>query len=158
MERTSQRYISLILFAAVLALVSARVVWYVVDKNRQAKGDGGVQWVSLDDVQRIAATTRKPILYDFTADWCAPCHELDEQVFSDPEIAAEINERFIPVRVVDRQREDGRNPPAVDALERRYAARGFPTVVFAEADGTELARMEGFRGREEFRKVMERVR
>jgi thioredoxin-related protein len=35
---------------------------------------------------------------------------------------------------------------------------GFPTLVFADADGTERARMEGFRDAKEFERVMEQAR
>jgi thioredoxin-related protein len=54
------------------------------------------------------------------------------------------------VRVIDRQQEEGRNPPDVEALQRRYRVRAFPTVIIADASGNELARMEGFKGRSEF--------
>ena len=65
---------------------------------------------------------------------------------------------FVPVRLTDRQREEGRNSRSVEELERRYGVKAFPTVIFADADGTERARMEGYGGREEFRRVMESIR
>jgi thioredoxin-related protein len=95
---------------------------------------------------------------DFTAEWCAPCHQLDAEVFADPELAAEINERFVAIRVTDRYREDGRNTPVVAELQRRYGVNAFPTVVFTNASGGELARLEGFGGRRQFQQVMEQVR
>jgi thiol:disulfide interchange protein len=117
-----------------------------------------VQWTDLDEAIELARRTNKPILYDFTADWCTPCHVLDAEVFRDAELAAVINDRFIPVRIVDRQREEGRNTPRIEDLQRRYSVRGFPTVVIAEGAGAERARMEGFRGRDEFERLMESVR
>jgi thioredoxin-related protein len=57
-------------------------------------------------------------------------------------------------RVIDRQREEGRNPPGIEALQKRYEIRAFPTIVFAETDGRESARMEGFSGRAAFLEIM----
>ena len=65
---------------------------------------------------------------------------------------------FIAIRVTDRKQEEGKNSPEVEALQQRYSVRGFPTVIFTDANGIEQGRMEGFRGREQFEKLMERIR
>jgi thioredoxin-related protein len=43
-------------------------------------------------------------------------------------------------------------------LEQRYVVRGFPTVVFVDANGSEQGRMEGFRGRDQFERLVESLR
>jgi thiol-disulfide isomerase/thioredoxin len=89
----------------------------------------------------------KPILYDFTAAWCPPCHRLDAEGLSDPQIASLISSAYQLSRVVDRRREEGKNPAAIDELEGRYSVSGFPTLVVATPDGRPIARLVGYPGR-----------
>jgi thiol:disulfide interchange protein len=156
MARTDQRALPIALLVAALVLIAARVAIPLL-KSDAPKSAGGIQWLTPAEGLRLAAASNKPILFDFTADWCQPCHVLDAEVFANPAIAREISERFIPIRVVDRRQEEGRNAPEVDQLQQRFGVRGFPTVVFADRAG-ERARMEGFGGREQFERVMESVR
>ena len=158
MARTSQRSIPIALFAIAVALLGTRIAVQAMKSGRTSGSTGPVQWLTVEEGLRVASTSNKPVLYDFTAEWCGPCHLLDDEVFRNPRLAADINARFIPVRVVDRQQEDGSNPQRVEDLQRRYNVNGFPTLVFADANGNERGRMEGFRGREEFERVMESVR
>ena len=156
MERTSQRVMPVVLIAIAVLLIVARIATHFM-KSDEAASDL-VHWVALEDVGKLAASSNRPVLMDFTAAWCGPCHMLDQEVFRDPLLAKAINERFIAVRITDRQREDGRNSEEVEALQRRYGVQGFPTVIIADAAGTERGRMEGYGGREKFRQVMESVR
>lgn len=159
MARTNQRYLPVALLVIAVVLLTARVVQQTTKRVPSAKkANDLVSWVTPAEGMQLARMSNKPLLYDFTAEWCAPCHVLDAEVFRNPQLARAINERFIAVRVVDRLREDGSNSQDVDALQRRYGVRGFPTVVFADLAGGERARMEGFRGREHFEELMESVR
>ena len=60
-------------------------------------------------------------------------------------MADKVNTGFVPVRITDRVREDGRNPPDIAELQRRYEVSVFPTVVIAAPDGRLIAKHEGFR-------------
>jgi thiol:disulfide interchange protein len=156
MAQTNQRSVPIVLVIIAVALVAARIgaQWF----TPEAPASGLVHWLPIQEVGPVAAQTNKIILIDFTAEWCTPCHHLDAEVFGDPALAAEINKRFLAVRVTDRKREEGRNSPLVAQLEQRYGVNSFPTLVFIDADGTERGRMEGYGGREEFRRVMESIR
>jgi thiol:disulfide interchange protein len=160
MARTNQRYIPLIFILIVGGLVAARVTSHWVKSRKAPAGEKGalVKWVPLEDAVELASTLNKPILFDFTAEWCQPCHMLDAQVFRDAQLAAKINDDFIPVRVTDRMQEEGRNKPEVAKLQQRYGVRGFPTVVIVDSAGSERGRMEGFGGRDAFERMMEQAR
>ena len=152
-DRRSQRSVPVALLLIGAVLLIARFTY-----TRKEESKDLVRWVAPDVAINRARSTGKPIMYDFTAEWCRPCHVLDAEVFRDARTAAEINERFIPVRITDRKQEDGSNSREVDALERQYSVRGFPTIVIASADGTELGRMEGYKGKPELERILERAR
>lgn len=157
LDRRSQRAVPVLLFAVVLALLVARVIVWRMEAARSGGADDLVRWVPIEQAELLAAQQNKRIFYDFTADWCVPCHQLRDAVFRNPRLAKLINDRYVPVQVVDRQQEDGVNDPAVHALQQRFSVRAFPTVVFADARGDALQRMEGFGGAERFEQMMARV-
>ena len=88
----------------------------------------------------------KPILYFFTAEWCAPCHHLKKTVFADPAKAAQIAASYVPVEVEDTRVETGKNAPEVDEALQRYRVRSLPTLVVALPDGEEVANQSGYAG------------
>jgi thiol:disulfide interchange protein DsbD len=80
-----------------------------------------------------ARGTEKPVIIDFTADWCAPCRELDEVTFHDPEIVKQAKRDFVMIKV-DLTRKGN---PVHEKLLRQYEVKGVPTVVFLDREGRE---------------------
>ena len=130
------------------AAVVLRIVTVFADRPRPDGGAGLVSWQPAASAVSLSQKDRKPILYDFTAAWCAPCHKLDAEAWNDAAIAKRVGDRFVPARVVDREREDGKNTADIDDLQRRFHVSAFPTLVIADASGREISRMEGYGGRE----------
>ncbi len=58
-----------------------------------------------------------------------------------------MNEHFVPVIVVDRMREDGRNEPKVAELLQRFSVQGFPTLVVTGGSGTGAWPQMGYPGK-----------
>ena len=71
----------------------------------------------------------KPVLLAISAVWCHWCHVMDETSYSDASVIAQINERFIPVRVDNDQRPD---------VNARYNMGGWPTTALLTPDGEVL--------------------
>ena len=149
----SQSRVSPVLLWILAAAVLFRVVTYVTDRDKAEATLVG--WMAAPAAQSLSRTGKRPILYDFTAAWCPPCKILDREGWNDPEVAALVNGTYLPARIVDRQREEGRNLPAVSALQRKHGVSVFPTLVVAAPDGAEVAKFEGYRGRAALMKFLQ---
>lgn len=76
----------------------------------------------------------RPILVDFTAEWCGWCKKLDQEVWPDPKVVAAA-QPFICVKV------DGDANPQ---LVKNFKVSGYPTVMAVSADGKVLGKAVGY--------------
>lgn len=123
-------------------------------KPPSAAGGATVTWEPLDlEAARAKALAEgRPLLVDFTAEWCIACGELDKYTFSTPEVAQETS-RFVAVKV-DLSQDD--NPVAQRSREQ-HAVHGLPTVLLFDRRGKEIVRCTDFVEAEAFVDAVRKV-
>ncbi|WP_377161692.1 protein-disulfide reductase DsbD [Roseateles sp. UC29_93] len=100
------------------------------------------------------ASTDRPVMLDFYADWCVACKEMEHLTFSDPAIATRLrNARLLQADVTA-------NSAEAKALLKRFQLFGPPGILFFDAQGKELAaaRTIGFLPADEFAQRLDRAR
>lgn len=107
--------------ASATSLPAAPAVNYV-----PAKSAGDV-----DALLAQAAARGQWTLIDFYADWCLSCHVIERKVFGDPAVAA----RLASMQVV--RPDVTRNDATDQALLKRWAAMGPPTIILVGPDEVE---------------------
>ena len=87
-----------------------------------------------DEAFKKAGAEGKPILLDIGAVWCHWCHVIDRESYENPDIAAMINQLYIPVKVDRDERPDvdSRYQAAVSAISGQG---GWPLTAFLTPDG-----------------------
>jgi len=87
-----------------------------------------------EEAFKKARAEEKPILLDIGAVWCHWCHVIDRESYENPEIAAMINQLYIPVKVDRDERPDvdSRYQSAVSAISGQG---GWPLTAFLTPDG-----------------------
>ena len=136
---------ALLLVAGVL--LAARVAVGLYENRHPPSLPDLVRWRPIAGAEAEARAQGKPLLYDFTADWCPPCQAMKREVFADRAAAERIERLFVPVRVLDRAREEGRNPAEVDSLQRRFHIGSFPTLVVVPPAGGDSVILVGYQGK-----------
>jgi uncharacterized protein len=76
----------------------------------------------------------KPILLDIGARWCHWCHVIDRESYDNAEIAAAINENFIPVKV-DRDAQPDVDRHFQSVVQAISGSGGWPLTAFLTPDG-----------------------
>jgi len=123
-------------------LLTAAVVFFLAAPGTER----GIEWTAYDgSLVKAAMEHRKPVLLDFSAEWCSPCRDLERTVFSDSEVLA-LSKKFVTLRV-----DLTRRHPGQDKILARYGVRGVPTVIFIDSKGEERKhlRVEELIGKDE---------
>lgn len=89
-----------------------------------------IEWqTNENDALNMATKTGKPIMMEFTAEWCPPCNALERDFFSRTDITG-LSHGMIPLRVdATLETKDVRD------LISRYHVIGWPTVIFMAPHG-----------------------
>jgi len=91
--------------------------------------------------QRDASRFDRPMLLHFFAEWCAPCKQMDREVFVAPGFLRELGRHVIAVKLdVDHNR----------AIAQRFGVESVPTDLFITPDGRVLGEMNGFRSGDDY--------
>jgi len=99
----------------------------------------GVDFVSSKTLTKVleeAQSDGKIVFLDMYTTWCAPCKIMDEEVYTDPDVEALLDDKMISYKV---DAEKGNGPD----LTVIYNVQVYPTLIFLDERGRELVRSDG---------------
>ena len=102
---------------------------------------------TLSDVMLMAKDQKKVLMVDVMTEWCKWCVELDNKVYSKPEIGDIANVNQINFKI------DAEKGEGID-FAKKYKITGYPTILFLDADGNEIDRIVGYVPVKDFKEMM----
>lgn len=102
----------------------------------QAQAEGikfsTLNWKQLSEQ---AKSSNKIIFVDFYTTWCGPCKYLEKEVFTHADVGSYFNEHFSSIRINAESEEQD--------LVKQMKIQAYPTLIFFDANGVVLYRVEG---------------
>ncbi len=107
---------------------------------------------SVADLDARLASSTKPVMLDFYADWCVSCKEMEKFTFADPQVAAKMVQFTLLKADVTANNEDDK------ALLKRFGLFGPPGIIFFK-DGQEIAglRVVGYQPADQFLPTLDKA-
>lgn len=126
---------SILIVPLSLAMACAPTPDPAADAEPAASGRAEIAWFegSVEEAFAFAQEDGKPVFLYWGAVWCPPCHYLKDKIFAKEEFVAK-SRQFVPVYL------DGDTERA-QVWGEKLDARGYPTVIILDPEGTEVLRM-----------------
>jgi thioredoxin-related protein len=108
-----------------------------------------LRWIKdFEKAQKLAKKKHKPLLVFFTgSDWCGPCRILHKDFLESKEFIELAKKELILYEANFPRRTDLVSPEQKKVnyeIKRKYAIRGYPTILILNSDGVEVARRSGY--------------
>jgi uncharacterized protein YyaL (SSP411 family) len=132
----------------VLAILAGLAILCSGHGARAAEADA-IRWRDFSDgVFAEAARDGRFVLLYLKAVWCHWCHVMEATTYRDPAVLDAIARHYLPVRVDQDARPD---------LSLRYEDFGWPATVVLAPDGTEIAKLRGYREPGQFLAILDHI-
>lgn len=105
---------------------------------------------SWESVKKQAVAEKKLIFVDLYFTGCAPCAQMDREVFPDPKVAAFLEANFITFKSDILKEEIGKK------LSMKYGVTGFPTFLFLNSNGKLIDNAGGFQSANQFMALLQK--
>lgn len=130
----------LVLIGAMLALCAQSI---------PALAQPGIDWQLWEKKSfEQAKTQNKLIFLDVGTQWCTACKWMYELTYSDPAVVSRLSQSFISISI---------DAEAQPDIGERYAAWGWPALIFLNPDGSQVKALRGNRLPKNFIPVLDQL-
>jgi thiol:disulfide interchange protein DsbD len=126
-----------------IIIVVFLAVFAVINLGNITENDpNNLTWYKdVDYAVKEAQMNNKSVMIDFYSPSCEGCGKLDEVTYKDPKVNQKLKENYILVKI---------NLDKSPDLASKYQIISAPTILFLNANGEEIKRINGYLGPEEF--------
>ena len=131
----------IILVIIIIVVFLAIFAWINLGNITQNDANNLTWYKDINYTVQKAQMNNKTVMIDFYSPSCENCGKLDDITFKDPKVNQKLKESYLLVKInIDK------NPD----LASQYHIISVPTLVFLNANGEEINRINGYIAPEEF--------
>jgi thioredoxin-related protein len=158
-----------ILRILIITIFSISFGQQAISQNQKSTATAKINWVSLEEADRLRRIEPRKIMIDVYTDWCGWCKRMDRTTFAEPSLVNYVNTYYYAVKLDAEQRESitiggkkyeynpdmGRRGVHEIAQELLQGKMSYPTIVFLDENMNMIQPLPGFREANEMQPILE---